>query len=347
MAERCVAFAPGRVNLIGEHTDYNGGLALPFAIEQGVTVVASRLGGDVVEAVAGDLGETDSFALSNVDKSEGWRAFARGAVGELRAAGHEVPACRLEISGTVPVGSGLSSSAAVEVALALALLGLAGESTVDRVALAKLCSTVENEWVGARTGLLDQLASLLSRAGEALRIDFTTLATRTVPLRLAGWTLATVDSGETHSHAGGGYNQRRAECREACAALGIASLRDAVDPAAVQALPDLLRRRTMHVITENTRVDAAYDALRADDLGSLAALLDASHASLRDLYEVSTPAVEATVDRVRAAGAAGARLMGGGFGGHILALFPPGVAVPADARPVAPAAGARIVDAGG
>jgi galactokinase len=342
MSRRCVAFAPGRVNLIGEHTDYNGGLALPFAIEQGVTVVASRLDGGVVEAYAADLGESDSFPLSTVDRADGWRAFVRGAVAELGRAGHEVPPCRLEITGTVPVGSGLSSSAAVEVALTLALLGLAGESTVDRVALAKLCSTVENDWVGARTGLLDQLASLLSREGEALRIDFSSLATRTVPLRLSGWTLATVDSGETHSlSAAGGYNQRRAECRDACAALGVTTLTEAVDDAAIDALPDVLRRRTRHVLAENARVDAAYEALRADDLPRLGVLLDASHASLRDLYEVSTPAVDATVDRARAAGAAGARLMGGGFGGHILTLFPPGVLTPSCRASPAPVGGTR------
>jgi galactokinase len=347
-ADRVTAFAPGRVNLIGEHTDYNGGLALPFAIEQGVTVLASRSAGDVVEAYAADLGESDSFRLSDVDKSGGWRAFVRGAVAELSRAGHAVPPCRLEITGTVPVGSGLSSSAAVEVALTLALLGLAGESGVDRVALARLCSRVENDWVGAQTGLLDQLASLLGEDGHALRIDFSSVQTRLVPLRTAGWTLATVDSGETHSlSAAGGYNQRRVECRDACAALGIAALSDAADSSAVDALPDVLRRRTRHVLAENARVDAAYEALRADDLPRLGELLDASHASLRDLYEVSTPAVDATVDRARAAGAAGARLMGGGFGGHILALFPPGVPLPPDARPVAPAAGARILDAGG
>jgi galactokinase len=341
---RCVAFAPGRVNLIGEHTDYNAGLALPFAIEQGVTVVASRLAGAVVEAYAADLGESDSFALSDVDRSEGWRAFVRGAVGELRAAGHEVVPCRLEITGTVPVGSGLSSSAAVEVALTLALLGLAGESTVDRVALAKLCSRVENEWVGAQTGLLDQLASLLGQPGQALRIDFASLQTRLVPLRVGDWTLATVDSGETHSlSAAGGYNQRRAECKAACETLGVGTLREATDPAAIEALPDVLRRRVTHVVSENARVDAAYEALRGDDLPALGALLDASHESLRDDYEVSTAAVEATVTRVRAAGAAGARLMGGGFGGHILALFPPGTPLPADAHPVTPAAGAHLL----
>jgi galactokinase len=343
-SDRVTAFAPGRVNLIGEHTDYNAGLALPFAIEQGVTVVATRLDGDTVEAYAADLGESDRFAVSKVDRAEGWRAFVRGAVAELRAAGHDVPPCRLEIAGTVPVGSGLSSSAALEVALTLAVLGLAGESTVDRVALAKLCSAVENEWVGARTGLLDQFASLLGQDGQALRIDFASLRTRLVPLRTGDWALATVDSGETHSLAGGGYNQRRQECAAACAALGVGTLREATDPAAIRALPDVLRRRATHVVEENARVDAAYEALRADDLPALAVLLDASHESLRDNFEVSTGAVEATVARVRATGAAGARLMGGGFGGHILALFPPGVPLPADARRVAPAAGARLLD---
>ena len=168
------AFGPGRVNLIGEHTDYNDGLALPFAIADGITVEAEPAPGGQIEAQASDLDEEDRFAADAPEPADGWRAFVRGAVGELRDLGVEVPGARLRISGTIARGSGLSSSAALEVALVLALLGLAGEER-DRIELARLCSRIENEWVGAQTGLLDQLASLCGQADHALRIDFRSL----------------------------------------------------------------------------------------------------------------------------------------------------------------------------
>jgi galactokinase len=334
------------VNLIGEHTDYNGGLSLPFAIEQGVTVTAEALEGDEVEAVALDVGEEDRFPPAEPPRAGGWRAYVRGVVAELGAAGLPVRGARLTIEGDVPRGSGLSSSAALEVALAIALLGLSGtEAEVDRLELARLCSRVENEWAGAQTGLLDQIASLFGAPGEALRIDFRTLDVRRVPLRLGRWTLATVDSGERHANAAGGYNERRRECSDAAGRLGVDLLSDA-DRAAAARLPDPLDRRALHVLDENERVDAAVDALAAGDVGALAALLDASHASLRDQYDASTPAVEETVRRLKDGGAAGARMMGGGFGGHVLALFEPGVAPPADARVVEPGPGAGVVRRG-
>jgi galactokinase len=337
MAQRVAARGPGRVNLIGEHTDYNDGLALPFAIERGVTVTAEPLDGDEIRAHALDLGEQDAFPVADPGTAEGWRAFVRGTVAELAAAGHAVRPCALTIEGDLPHGSGLSSSAALEAALCLALLE---EEPADRIALAKLCSRVENDHVGAETGLLDQLASLCARAGHALRIDFRTLALEPVPLELGEWHLATLDSGASHEHAGGGYNERRRECRAACAALGIASLRDA-DPAAAERLPEPLRSRALHVVAENARVDAMVAALRAGDLRRAGALLDASHASLRDDYAASVPEVEAAVERAKAAGAAGARMVGGGFGGSVLALFPPGVALPGGAVAVAPGPPAR------
>jgi galactokinase len=336
------AFGPGRVNLIGEHTDYNDGLCLPFAIAAGVTVEASDGPGGTIEARALDLGETDTFALDDAAPSEGWRAFVRGTAAELQRAGHELRAATLDIRGDVPRGSGLSSSAALEVALALALLAHSGRPEPDRRELARLCSRVENDWVGAETGLLDQLAALCGREGHAIRLDMRTLAVDPVALDLGGFRLVTVDSGVEHSHAGSGYNDRRRECREACAALGIASLRDARAEDATD-LPAPLDRRVRHVVGENARVDAAVAALRAGDLEALGRLLDASHASLRDDYEVSVPEVEATVERLAAAGAAGARIMGGGFGGAVLALFPPGATPPDDAVAVAPGPPARVL----
>jgi galactokinase len=332
-----VAFGPGRVNLLGEHTDYNDGLCLPFAIARGVTVRAEAIEGGRVLAHADDLDEDDEFAASDPGRdAAGWRAFVRGTFGELARAGHAVGGARLRFSGDVPRGAGLSSSAALSTALALALLALGGEGEVDRRALARLCSRVENDWVGAQTGLLDQLAALFGREGHALRLDCRDLAIEEVPLDLHGWTLAVAPSGHEHVHAASGYNQRRAECREAAELLGIASLRDA-PPDAPERLPEPLNRRVRHVLTENARVDAAVAALREGDLHRLGALIDASHASLRDDYEVSVDAVERTVARLKEAGAAGARIMGGGFGGSVLALFSPDAPPPADAMKVEPA----------
>jgi galactokinase len=344
---RITAFAPGRVNLIGEHTDYNGGLSLPFAIDDGVMVTATAIEGDHIEAIAYDIddGAQDAFPLAHPprDGDGGWRAFVRGVVAELSAVGHDLVPARLEIAGTLAQGSGLSSSAALEVALALALLGLAGETEPDRLALARLCAKVENDWLGARTGLLDQTASLLGSDGNALRIDFATMETRAVPLDLGEWRLATIDSGETHSLATDGYNTRRSECDEAAWRLDVHRLSEAT-PEQVATLPDLLRRRAEHVLSENARVDATVAALRARDFEKVGRLLDDSHASLRDNYDTSTKAVERTVRRCLGAGAVGARMVGGGFGGHVLALFPPEVRLPKGAYEVAPSAGARLVE---
>jgi galactokinase len=338
------ARGPGRVNLIGEHTDYNGGLALPFPVALGCTVRAEAIDGGEMVAVARDLGEDDRFALRDVRRAEGWRAFVRGTVAELAAAGFEVRPARLTLAGDVPRGRGLASSAALEVALALALLALAGQAEgADRVQLARLCSRVENDWVGARTGLLDQLAALVGEPGHALRIDFASLDLRPVPLRLRGWRLAVLDSGAAHTLASGdGYNVRRAECERAAAQLGVCRL-SAADPAAAARLPDPLNRRVEHVLAENALVDATVAALRAGDVAAIGPLLDASHASLRDRYDASVPAVDATRERLLAAGAAGARMMGGGFGGAVLGLFPPGAQPPADALAVEPGLPARVV----
>jgi galactokinase len=340
-----VAFGPGRVNLIGEHTDYNGGLALPFAIHEGVTVTANARAGAEIVVHAHTLGESDRFPLSAPSPVPGWRAYVRGVVAELGGAGVPLVGAELEIDSDLPAGAGLSSSAALEVALALGLieLGRAGSAhTFDRIELARLCSRAESDWAGALTGLLDQLASLCGRAGAATLIDFATLAIESVPVPLDGWRLAVFDSGERHVHGASGYNERREECSRAAELLGLRHLSEATHDQARE-LPEPLRSRTLHVVGENERVAAAARALRAADLPALAALLDASHASERDLFDVSTPAVERTVERVRGAGAAGARLIGGGFGGSVLGLFAPGVPLPDDARQVGPAAGARVL----
>jgi galactokinase len=342
MPDQVTAFAPGRVNLIGEHTDYNQGLALPFAISEGVTVRASSITGDRVEAVAADLGKHDQFELAHPPKARGWRAFVRGAVAELQRAGIPVRPARVRISGDVPRGGGLSSSAALEVALTLALIELAGAPEVDRIELAKICSRIENDWVGAQTGLLDQLASLLGEDDHALRIDFRSLEVTSVPLELGEFKLVTLHSGDRHSNAASGYNERRRECALASEKLGVPSLREATLEQAA-ALPSPLDRRARHIITENERVDAAVAALERREMDELGRLLDASHASLRDCYEVSTPAVDRAADKLREAGAQGARIIGGGFGGHVLGLMPPDAGLPEGAHEVRPGPGARII----
>jgi galactokinase len=317
------AFAPGRANLIGEHTDYNEGLCLPFAVELGVTVTAKLRDGD--EVVSADLDEDDPYL--------------RGAVAELRGAGLDVPGCAVDVSSDLPREAGLSSSAALCVALVLALARAAGREP-EPVEVARMCSRIERDWTGADTGLLDQLASLLGEEGHALRLDMRTLDAVPVPLELGEHFLAVVDSGASRSLAESGYNERRDECRRAAEALGVESLRDAHDG---EGLPAPLDRRVRHVVGENERVDSALAALAARDMRRLGELLDASHASLRDDYEVSTPAVEAVRDRLLAAGAAGARIVGGGFGGSVLGLFPPGAQPPEGALAVAPSAPARLI----
>ena len=340
MASHVTAFGPGRVNLIGEHTDYNQGLALPFAIADGVTVVAQARGDRRIEANALDVGERDGFELDRVEPAEGWRAFVRGAAGELLSAGVALAGASLSISGSVPRGAGLSSSAALEVALVLALLGVADAAEPDRIELAKLCSRIENDWVGAQTGLLDQIASLCGEAERAMQIDFRTLEVRPVAFELGEFKLVTLDSGEKHTHAGSGYNQRRAECGEAAHRLGVDSLRDATLDMA-DGLPSPLSLRVRHVVSENDRVRAAVAALDRGKVEELGRLLDASHASLRDWYEVSTLAVENAVARCKRAGALGARIMGGGFGGSVLALLPGEASPPEGAVEVRPGPGAR------
>jgi len=395
-----VAFGPGRVNLVGEHTDYNDGLCLPFAIELGVTVRARQSPDGLMRVHAADIGSHDVFPAAAPPRAEGWRSFARGVVALLTQAGYPIRPARLVVTGRLPRGAGLSSSAALEVALALALLAHSGHREPDRRELARLLSRVENEWVGARTGLLDQTASLYGRPGHALCLDIRALgaalaaegraagagqgtadvpaadpppapAARAVPrppgrwqvgagwpggapggpatagiepvrLDLGRWRLVTVDSGVRHAIAASGYNTRRAECARARELLGIGSLREADDEAPGR-LPEPLARRVRHVLDENERVRLAVAALRTGDLLSLGRVLDASHASLRDLYEVSVPEVEETVARLRAAGAAGARMVGGGFGGSVLALFPPGRRPPAEAVRVLPGGPGRLL----
>ena len=236
------AFAPGRVNLIGEHTDYNLGLCLPFAVDRGVTVTAElRDGGEIV---APGLPDDDPYL--------------RGAVAELRAAGVDLPGCTITVESDLPREAGLSSSAALCISLVLALCAAAGAEPPAPTELARLCQRIENEYTGVETGLLDQLASILGEEGRAVRLDMRTLESRPVELDLGDHVLAVLDSGSSRSLAESGYNERRAECRRAAELLGVESLRDATG---WPDLPDPLDRRVRHVVTENERVDAAVEAL--------------------------------------------------------------------------------------
>ena len=322
--------APGRANLIGEHTDYNQGWVLPFALDLGVTVAASRRGDGVLairsRQAPGAPADLPLAALAP-GAVTGWAAYPAGVAWALRGAGHPLAGgASLAIDSDLPQGAGLSSSAALECAAALALDGLHGLD-LPRPQLATLAQRAENDFVGVPSGIMDQSASLLSRAGHALLLDCRTGVTADVPLdpAAAGLALLIVDTGARHALGDGRYAQRRSECEQAAARLGVGSLRDVTSPAEVGRLDDpVLRRRARHVVTENGRVKQAVALLTGGDLAGVGALLCASHASLRDDFEVSWPEADVAVEAAMAAGALGARMMGGGFGGSALALVPAG-----------------------
>jgi galactokinase len=324
--------APGRVNLIGEHTDYNEGFVLPFAIDRR-TIVAAGARADAVIRVASTFSDdVVEIALGDLDAARGqagWADYPLGVAWALGRSGADlaaVPGVDLVIDSNVPVGAGLSSSAAIECAVALALddlwrLGLA------RPALARVGQLAENEFVGAPTGIMDQSASLLGEADAAVFLDCRTLASEVVPLGFAaaGLTLLVMDTGVSHSHATGGYGERRASCEAGAAALGVASLRDlTIDdlPRARAELDDVTFRRVRHVVTENQRVLDVVATLRSEGASGIGALLDASHTSMRDDFEISVPELDLAVETAREHGALGSRMTGGGFGGAAIALAP-------------------------
>jgi galactokinase len=323
-----VWFAPGRVNLIGEHTDYTGGLVLPFALESGVAVAAghapdgavtvwsSQEGGDLVKATVDAL---------KPGVGSGWPAYPLGMAWSLREAGHQPGGTRVAIDADLAIGAGLSSSAALACATGLALSDL-HDLRVPRSELAALASRAENEFAGAPTGIMDQTAVLLSRAGHALLLDCRTGGTEEMPLdpAAAGLVLLVCDTGTRHALTDGRYAQRRRSCEEAARLLGVTSLRDVTDRGDdIGRLADPeLRRRARHVVTENQRVVAAAALLRRGALADVGPLLTRSHTSLRDDFEVSWPQADVAVQAALAAGAAGARMMGGGFGGSVLVLAP-------------------------
>jgi galactokinase len=318
--------APGRVNLIGEHTDYNEGFVLPFALAQGVRAAASRRDDGLLELRSRQVPKAQaSVGVSQLAPGtpSGWAAYPAGAAWALRQAGYPVAGASIAIDADLERGAALSSSAALECATALALTELYGLS-VPRPELAALARRGENDFVGVPSGIMDESASLLCRAGHALLLDCRSGETSDVPLDLAasGMVLLVIDTGVRHALADGRYAARRRSCEDAARALGVSSLRDVTgDPGAVERLADpVLRRRARHVVTENARVLEVVALLRAGETGGCGPLLTASHRSLRDDFEVSWPEADVAVGAATTGGALGARMTGGGFGGSVIAL---------------------------
>jgi galactokinase len=353
--------APGRVNLIGEHTDYNDGFVLPAAIDRSVVVAAARRHDDVIRSWStGDRAPASRpLAELGPGSSSGWSAYVEGVAWALLQDGVAVPGADLVIDADLPAGAGLSSSAALEAAVALALVDLAGAMGAggaggagasgtgaglggaggaggrgggpqpDRVALALAGQRAETEVVGMPCGLMDQMAVLCGRAGHALFFDTRTLATEQVPFdpAVAGLTLLVIDTRVKHTLAGSPYAERRRACERAAAILGVPALRDVTldDLEAALAgglLDDVTFRRARHVVTENARVLEVVALLRRGEVAAIGPALAGSHRSLRDDYEVSCPELDVAVEAAVAAGAVAARMTGAGFGGSALALVP-------------------------
>jgi galactokinase len=312
-----VASAPGRVNLIGEHTDYNGGFVLPCAIDRRIAV-ALGAGRFETRLYSADFDETRQMG----EKDSSWADYPRGVVWAMGEAGHEFGGFRASFAGNVPLGSGLSSSAAIEAATALALDAFF-ELGVGRTDLALICQRAENDYVGVGTGIMDQYASLLCEAGAALLVDCRSLDAQSVPLdlRAAGLALVVCDTRVERGLADTGYNDRRATCERAAKMLGVEELRDATE-GNLDLLSGAELMRARHVVSENARVLEAVEALRNRDFEVFGRLMYASHASLRDDYEVSTPELDTFVETAQQHGAKGARLTGAGFGGCAIALVP-------------------------
>jgi galactokinase len=327
--------APGRVNLIGEHTDYNDGFVLPFAIQhrtrvtltprEDAVVVSSAFAAGEVSVPLDELGE---FFPARRDEVAAWARYPLGvAWALLQASGRDaasVTGVDLSFTSDVPVGAGLSSSAAIEGATASALNDVWGLG-LDRVTLAQVGRTAENEAVGAPTGIMDQMASMLGRADAAIFLDCRSLEATVVDLGFAaaGLELLVIDTGVQHSHATGGYGERRASCERGAAIMGVTALRDvsvADLPRAAELMDDVTFRRVRHIVTENQRVLDTVRTLAESGPAAIGDLLVASHASMRDDFEISVPELDTAVDAALAAGAIGARMTGGGFGGSAIAL---------------------------
>ncbi|MEU7425705.1 galactokinase [Streptomyces sp. NPDC040750] len=321
--------APGRVNLIGEHTDYNDGFVMPFALPHQVVAAVSRRDDGVLRLhsadVEGGVVELAPTALAPRGDAE-WTAYPAGVVWALREAGHAVAGADIHLSSTVPTGAGLSSSAALEVVVALALNDLYGLG-LRRWQLARLCQRAENLYVGAPTGIMDQTASACCEPGHALFLDTRDLSQHQIPFDLAagGLRLLVVDTQVKHAHSGGEYGKRRAGCEKGAALLGVDALRDVPYDGLDAALAGLgdeeeVRRLVRHVVTEDQRVERVVGLLRSGEVRAIGPVLTEGHVSLRDDFRISCPELDLVVDTALAAGALGARMTGGGFGGSAIVL---------------------------
>lgn len=326
-----VAAAPGRVNLIGEHTDYNDGFVLPFALPM-VTRAAVGRRPDARLRLRSRQAAADppvELALPDLRPGavQGWAAYAAGVVWALaEASGDDLPGLDVVVDGAVPTGAGLSSSAALECAVALALDHLLG-ADLSPVELARVAQRAENDFVGMPCGVMDQMASMLGRAGHAVFLDTRSSRVRQVPLPLddAGLALLVVDTRSSHALTDGGYAERRRACELAARTLGVDALRDLslqdLEGASYLALEEVVRRRVRHVVTENARVLEVVEHLDHGDTTGIGPLMTASHASLRDDYQVSCAELDVVVDTALAHGALGARMTGAGFGGSAVVLL--------------------------
>ncbi|PRY61065.1 galactokinase [Glycomyces artemisiae] len=308
--------APGRVNLIGEHTDYNDGFVMPFALPFYAVVAASKADEWAFHSTYGDGATLGGATLDGFD---GWAAYLAGTAWALNESGYPVGPTRFALHSDVPVGGGLSSSAAIECAVLIALADLYGHD-IDRAEAARIAQKGENEYVGAPTGVLDQSASLLCEAGHVMFMDCRDLSREQVPFDLAAadLTMLVIDTQAPHRHADGEYAARRADCEEAARQLGVPFLRDAPKHAKLD--DERLNRRMRHIITENERVLQTAALLKEGRTAEIGGLLTASHTSLRYDYEVSSVELDSAVDAALGAGALGARMTGGGFGGSAIAL---------------------------
>lgn len=324
-------FGPGRVNLIGEHTDYNDGFVFPFAINRRAVVALSVRDDRMLRVASSFTDEIVQISLDDLSPEtvSGWSAYPLGvawALGEHGADLSNVTGFDVYIDSDVPIGAGLSSSAAIECATAVALNEVWNLGFSKQV-LVRVGQLAENRVVGAPTGILDQSASLLGQTDAAVFLDCRSFESEVIPLGFddAGLELLVIDTKVTHAHATGGYADRRASCEKGAALMGVSSLRDlTVDdlPRAADTLDEETFRRVRHILTENQRVLDTVRVLREDGPGAIGALLDASHTSMRDDFEISVAELDLAVETARTAGALGARMTGGGFGGSAIALTP-------------------------
>lgn len=320
-----VVRAPGRVNLIGEHTDYNDGFVLPCAIGPSTMVAIGGRDDGQVHVVATDFGDaTDMFDLKDIRSSEqGWANYVRGMVDAVQKAGFELQGANIAIAGNIPKGAGLSSSASLEVAVGQAMLALCG-TDIDRTRLAQIAQAAECDFVGTKCGIMDQLISAQGKAGHALLIDCRSLGLTDAPVP-ADLAIMIVHSGVTRGLVEGHYNERRRQCEAAAKAMGVAALRDAdMDMLNTAGLDPVTHNRARHVIGENRRTVEAASALEKGDLHRLGILMAESHQSMRDDFEITVPAIDRLVDVLQSAigTEGGARMTGGGFGGACVALMP-------------------------